>query len=385
MQILEIDLRKIKSTIIVTYCGRSGSYLLSNLLDGHSQILSCPPHSLHDLAEKVFNKLQDYAKNSKGFIIAEFSDWIIKSQPYLFEDSQSADSGLEAGHKMRTGVKKNRFRQIAIELLTSHNRRYQGHLTVADTFSLIHWAYAIAQDRVIDTDTPIICWQRHSFVYHKNIEFIANSTKNPIFITTIRQFEDALDSHFVEMKGQFPTDHERIEILVSQFGHNLAKKPFTSGQYAIKFEDMHLNTERLIRKLSALLDIDFEPTLLETTLDKTPFLFQKGNKLITGTNKNLKRKEFFDVLTKQDITFMSILFRRFYHHYRYEPPSTPLADLIYSSDEIISDVELNTYLTSIKRLGGSPLADRMSAKGSRINLTTLVRHALHTAPLDLIS
>ena len=53
MKVEDVDLRRIKSTLIINYCGRSGSYLLSNLMDGHSEILSCPPHSLNKVIENI--------------------------------------------------------------------------------------------------------------------------------------------------------------------------------------------------------------------------------------------------------------------------------------------------------------------------------------------
>lgn len=134
-----------------------------------------------------------------------------------------------------------------------------------------------------------------------------------------------------------------------------------------------------------ILNIKFEPVLLETTLDGSPFLFQKGNMLITGTNKKLKRKTQFDVLTKSDLLVMSVLFRNRYHHYGYEPPTSPLADLIYYKRNTLGEAELNEYMTSIQRLGGSPLADAMGDKKSKINLADMIKQALLVPSLEVLS
>lgn len=186
------------------------------------------------------------------FVLSEFVDWIIHYHPGLFNEYDpigSRNLGQQAADKMKAGVDKTKFRQVAIELITCHNRGYRGHLNTVDVFSLVHWSYALAKGRTMETLSPIICWQRHTTLYHGNITQVALNTTNPIFITAVRRFEDSLDSHFTEMKSEFKTEKSMIEVLTSHFSASLTKKPVKAGQFAIKFEDMHLNTEELLQNV----------------------------------------------------------------------------------------------------------------------------------------
>ena len=83
----EVDLRMIKSTLVIMYCGRSGSYLLSNLMDGHSEILSCPPHSIAKVIENISVILLDARKKSQLVTPDYLVKGIVEHQPFLFKET----------------------------------------------------------------------------------------------------------------------------------------------------------------------------------------------------------------------------------------------------------------------------------------------------------
>ena len=99
----------------IQFCGRSGSYLLSNLLDSHPNLLSCPPHSLHNAFDKIHSQIAMSAqKGSKGFVVKNFVSDICKTFPMLFElDSENLQQQEkflgQACHNMTYGVSKNQF------------------------------------------------------------------------------------------------------------------------------------------------------------------------------------------------------------------------------------------------------------------------------------
>ena len=368
----EVDLRRIKSTLVIMYCGRSGSYLLSNLMDGHSEILSCPPHSMAKVIENITDILLSAKKKSQFVTPDDLIEGIVKHQPFLFKETdhtvleKEPNSGGTQNSEM--GVNKSKFCSIAKKLLISHFKKYNEEARTSDIFSLIHWAYALALGHKISTNTPTICWQRHGIVLPQFLNFIAGSITNPIFIHTIRRFEDALDSHMEEMAPEFESREEMGQVLINQFAYNLARKDIDIPQLAIKFEDMHINTEVLMRKFCQRLEIGFETILLETTLDKHVYFFDKNGETKTGVNKHLKRKMKFDNLSVHDLIFLNLLLCKHYNYYGYEFHPATVA-FVECDSHFLSNEELIHFLKGIIISGKSYLANLITvgSPDSKVN------------------
>ena len=410
MKVEDVDLRRIKSTLIINYCGRSGSYLLSNLMDGHSEILSCPPHSLNKVIENIMTIKFDIKNHTQIMTSDSIIEDIVKCQPFLFRDADhtvltddfeeelqlatECDERYErANHKKapkisaspnsEIGVKKGKFREIAKILIEVHLKNYSEELTVSDIFSLIHWAYALGLNRKISTNNPIICFQRHTWIPQEYLRPIADSVINPIFVTTIRRFEDALDSHLQIMTPEFETQEETWRVLTTQFAYNLSKKHINLPQWAIKFEDMHVNTEELVRKLCQKLDMTFQPILLETTLDNQIYFFDSNGVPKTGTNKNLTRAQKFNNLSIPDIIFLNLLFCKHYQFYSYEFHPTTL-DFVECDPTSLTSQDLISFLVEIERSGRSYLANlKTDILKQTPTLLQLVKQDFN--PLELIN
>ena len=138
---MDIDFQKIKKIVCVTYCGRSGSYLLSNLLDGHSNLLSCPPHSLHYTPFKIHNLLRDLSKNQK-LTIENIATEVSNSHPFLFRCAEHHLMLGEAYKSRLVGVDKKQFCANLVRLLKHHNEQYN-QITVRDIFIAMHWSYCL--------------------------------------------------------------------------------------------------------------------------------------------------------------------------------------------------------------------------------------------------
>ena len=326
MKLEDIDLRKIKSTLVITFNGRSGSYLLSNLLDNHSKVLSCPPHSIQWVMEKIDESFSSGVVANIATYPKELVNWIINNFPLLFksriQDNEALIlkrldiSGMQIYRSMLVEVEL--FREIAEKLVVSHLKRYENYISGFDILPLIHWAYALARGRRITTDSPIISWQRHNFINDSALDAIETHIRSPIFLTTIRQPEDALDSMLNWLSSHYKTKKIMFRAMISAFACNFNKRQTVFPQWAIRFEDIHRNTEALMKKLCARLDIPFEPTLLKTTLDGETSVWEVRGKSITGTNQNLLKNDTFLTLTPFDIIFFNLLFARYYDHFGYE-------------------------------------------------------------------
>ena len=410
MNIEDVDLRRIKSTLVIMYCGRSGSYLLSNLMDGHSEVLSCPPHSVDQLIETIVKLIFEAKQNCVTLSPKNFIDEIVKKHFNLFKETdhtlltedfeeelriatQFDDDSNESDYKKEfeitatsnseIGVDKTKFCKIAKMLAALHQDKYE-EFTIPDIFSLVHWSYALALGRKISTDKPTICWQRHTIVPLEILNLVAGCVINPIFVNTIRRFEDALDSHIAVMTPHFKCKDDMGRVLVNEFAYNLSSKNIAIPQWAIRFEDMHINTEALMRQLCLRLDINFERILLETTLDNQIYFFDNNGKSRTGTNKDLKRSLHFDNLSIPDIIFLNLLFCKHYKFYGYALHPATL-EFVECDPSSLSSQDLLHFLTGIQQSGRSYLANlRTDCKlETNYQLTHMAKQEFK--PLELIS
>ena len=181
------NLRNVQKTIVITFAGRSGSYLLQNLLDYHSQILSCPAECLHKLPHNILCLCNDRRSNFDVYgsrvglalsadDITPFVLEITKVVPELFTDllqnkepygKEFADSfrkshrygydelELEKTHLIndysciekveKMGVDRDEFIQIAQEILLEHIASHK-IVVPSDIFSLIFFSYNLAKN-----------------------------------------------------------------------------------------------------------------------------------------------------------------------------------------------------------------------------------------------
>ena len=385
MRIDQIDLRKIKSTLIVLYCGRSGSYLFSNLMDSHPEVLSCPPDSLENIIERVIRTLHSYQKDPTLFTPDKLINQLILDCPNLFIETSKKNLNGDIVEKLSTGVPQEIFREKATSLLTSHINRYGFPIISSDIFSLVHWGYALALGREMNTEQPVICWQRHNIVTADKGPVYASNVINPIFITAVRRFEDALDSHLLVMKEYFDDQRELCETMFSQFVFTLCQKEISVPQYAIKFEDMHRNTEKLMSAVCKTLNINYHPILLDTTLDGEPYYFEKSpGKFVSGVNQKLQKKLMFDLLNESDLLLLNLLLKRDYIYYDYELSRLSQLGIpnhnIEDTGETIMDIFETTNL-----LNNSYLLESLSNKDSVVYLPKVLTQQIIKKDLEIIN
>ena len=331
MKSAEIDLDAINKVVGICYAGRSGSYLLSNLLDGHSELLSCPPHALHNSPFLIYQIIEK-VKSENIQSVEKIVYMLIEAHPFLFQDADH--SLLLPGYKNKEiGVDKTKFFDFAVSLLKTHFA--SGKTAYPKTlFALIHWAYEACKKTPSKVRAPSIVWQRHMPMENDHLEFLSNEFDNFVLLTCVRQLEIALDSHLAHHINERPfgTQEKIFSTLFAQFFNSISRKKQTFAQYAVRFEDMHLNTELVMNKICNLLDIGFEDILTQTTMDGLPFHFYKNGKKITGLNKNLTTEVKTTVLTETDKSFIQVLLNKFLKAYDYEAPSSEISEHLLNNE-----------------------------------------------------
>ncbi|MBH67808.1 MAG: hypothetical protein CMM58_05590 [Rhodospirillaceae bacterium] len=366
------DLRRVRKTVVVTFAGRSGSFLLQNLLDYHSQVLSHPseclnklPHYIYDLfvnneSKALLNEnkepfaalalsadeIASFVRQITEIVPEIFTDLLQNDDPLakLFTDSNRAAWGyshefdhlgdthedLSFNEKVeKMGVDREVFIRIAQEILGEHMASYQ-ILLPSDVFSLIIFSYNLAKNNRSFPVDPVIVWQKHLCVWEHEIPRVEATVPNPLYITTVRCPHEALDSHlahYVRLGDKnpfnpFKTKAEAYYWLVNNFVQSIRTKPLQGPQYGIRFEDMHRKTESVMAEVCQLAGISWEPILGSTTLngEVMEFTTYRNHKkvVLTGVNKDLKPRAAFETLSSDDILLLKILFARFYKQYDYE-------------------------------------------------------------------
>ncbi|MDC0997932.1 sulfotransferase [Alphaproteobacteria bacterium] len=363
------NLRNVQKTIVITFAGRSGSYLLQNLLDYHSQILSHPSDCLHKLPHYIPGLFEarksNVLRDDNGEMLAaltlsagdvhSFVLEITKVVPELFTDllqnmeplgKAFADSFREShlySHEYdhyndvndaasciekveQKGVDRDEFIQIAKEILLEHIALHK-IVVPSDIFSLIFFSYNLSKNKRSFPDSPVIVWQKHLSLQNNDIPTIEGIVPNPLYITTVRCPHESIDSHlahYVKLgdRNPFKTKRDSYYWVVNNFVQAIRTKALQGPQYVIRFEDIHKNTESVLAEICQLVGLSWEPILNSTTLNGEIMTFTtyRDDKLITisGMNKNLKPRSTFTALNPDDVLLLKLLLSRCYAEYDYE-------------------------------------------------------------------
>lgn len=278
--------------VAVGLWGRSGSYLLSNLLDGHPQTLALPPHSSHWMAHFIalFLVRVEEGEFAEGSLldpfVTEFCDWF----PNLFSDTQEARAvdyiRLGPSGEWPAGVPRAEFQvQFRYALTGLAERRT---LTSRTLFAAIHTAYAAACRMTVEPD-PVIVWQAHN-VQNYQWQFYERLLGPMQLLLTVRDPVRTYDSWLSATLDHLPCPPTTITAprlfldYLRLTGHGC---PVTAEKNirAVRFEDMHNQTEPVLRAVAEWIGIRWDPVLLETTCDGKTVWFRTGARQVTGTQQ----------------------------------------------------------------------------------------------------
>lgn len=281
---------RVNRIVAVGLWGRSGSYLLSNLLDGHPQTLALPPHSSHWMAHFIalFLVRVEEGEFAEGSLldpfVTEFCDWF----PNLFSDTQEARAAdyirLGPSGEWLAGVPRAKFQERFRHALAGLAER--GTLTPRTLFAAIHTAYAAACRMVIEPD-PVIVWQAHNVQnYHR--EFHERLLGPMQVLLTVRDPIRTYDSWLSATLDNQPCPPTtiiapRLFLEYLRLTGHVSPVIAEGNLCAIRFEDMHNRTEPVMRAVAEWIGIRWDPVLLETTSDRKTVWFKTGARRVTGT------------------------------------------------------------------------------------------------------
>ena len=288
--------------VCLTCYGRSGSVLLQGLFDNHPQVISVPSHAMMEIEKFMQNKAFTDTTDIPTLI-----DRFIRTFPYLFRETDQSRPLRIVASMVTIGVPVKKFTQALNDILTSLSPR---HTEPAIFFRAVHYAYDLALGRDI-RKTKIIVWQRHSPFLNDNYKiWLIENIGNMRFLVPVRQPEVTLSSHFDYKnyaKDLPSTLKETSDLILQLTAAGRVHSQLDSISRAVKFEHVHGNTERVTKAMADWIGIDWNPTMLEPTVDGKEQLFPKDETVVRGVNKSIEKKQraphfsFFDRLVFQAI------------------------------------------------------------------------------------
>jgi len=177
-----------------------------------------------------------------------------------------------------------------------------GYISMLDLIYSITECYLDAY-KIQTQEDCVLIWQKHVPFTALFEEMMVKENWPVVTIVPVRRPADTLDSHIKINRVVDRQKQQGMELLapckiyVSMLG---ASTDFKCGirKIAVRFEDIHLHTEGLMRALCKEMSIQYNPCLLQSTKLGAPYNFTSGyKKPIVGTDpvraeaKNFKRDQ----------------------------------------------------------------------------------------------
>jgi hypothetical protein len=307
------DPGEVQDPVAVLHWGKSGSYLLCSLLDGHAQTLQNPFEAMFSYH---YREGLLFTARANGRVCAE------EVLPWA-EANYDAIAGIrEPALEARTA-----FLGFLRQILS---RRPNG-MGRADLIKAVHVAYAAARGHPLTTTRPVLVWNLHLV---QSAELLLSLYPAMRFVTTVRFPEKALDSElftFCFQQQNFAAAEIVRRNLASIFERDT---PLTADHVAVRFEDMHCEPEATTRALAAWIGIDWAPSMLISSIDGEAYYFSQqyvhtgrndDPRGLTGFSPERARDRSFSILSLADRLVLRLALRRLYVGWGYgsEAPAWP--------------------------------------------------------------
>ncbi len=287
-RLAQFDISKMDRAINICFWGRSGSLLLASYLDNHDDVVSLPMlcgeliyqfHARH-AAESLWTQLLTYPFHSERESGIEGSFF---SGPFAIHpvDYHAAVLALWLHH-----------RDHPADWLHTRQRFVQ----------FLYIAYAIALGRTSVSPAPLIICAQH-WPDDSLAEAFASDFPRGRFLHTIRDPIAAVDSWFDRQLAMQTTGvgtaryrsgytpeladgylDPALATMIFLLSWDRPHLGMNERSRAVRFEDMHLAPERMMRVLAVWLHIEFRQCLLESTFNGAPYVNESGGKRWVGAN-----------------------------------------------------------------------------------------------------
>jgi hypothetical protein len=154
---------------------------------------------------------------------------------------------------------------------------------------------------------------------------------NLSLLTTVRSPYKTIDSHLAHtLSGPASSDIAgAYDAVLVAFSMSALRKDLGCLQNAVRFEDLHRQTEKTMRALCDLYGITFSPILLETTLDGEEYRFPTNGRFVTGVNPEMLDDDGkYAMLAASDLAHLEPFVERFCEKYGYRSKPLDSASIV---------------------------------------------------------
>jgi hypothetical protein len=253
------DIAQMRNAVAICTCGSSGSLLLASYLEGHPDVIGLPIL----FSQAIYPFFDHYRSFSLREKLLTYP-FVQQSNSDNFDDSFAhAPAGITPVHYL-----------AAVDAVLSVNPDQPASSPEQRRafFVLLHVVYCVALGQVPRSAAPLIVYGQHIWDDELAQRFVEDFS-GARFIHTVR---DPI-SNSGRLLARHADNLLGAALVLSHLSY--ADRPHTGMEArtsAIRFEDLHLHLEELMRSVAAWLGLPFEPALLESTFYGVPFVASRG-------------------------------------------------------------------------------------------------------------
>jgi len=288
------DVQGMDRVVAIVMWGRSGSILLASYFDGHEDVITLP--------------------ESDGYLLQEFFE---RYEPLPFRDKLLAYAVYEPSYtRFFAGdfaISRTQY-YAAVQAILEFSDGWPAEFLESRRafFLFVHIAYQLALGRRPGSSRPLIVYAQHfwdSTLARRLVEDFPEAK----FIHTIRDPISACDSFFHNHVNAV----ERFILLPFSALNSLANKDqpqpgVEARTRTVRFEDLHSYTADTMRGLADWLELDYQPSLLESTFNGIPYVVKRDGSVWSGPRLEQLQRQSRHLSFKD----RALLFALFYENFR---------------------------------------------------------------------
>lgn len=303
----KIDAQQLNRVVAIMTHLRSGSGLMSSLLDGHPNVLMTPDCLL-------MGYQQFWDKN--GHLAAdELTESFVEFYAVLFDardKSKCSRTGPDVGENMnltRLGpsrdecllVDKEAFKCNVKEMVATDNQVDRKLF-----FQAIHLAYAHAQGRF--PEDPIIVFGLH-VDRAASIQGLVEDFPDASFLQMVRHPILSVGSHFRHhhMRKEIKPKFAISTIFRALYAGRAVPHENRPNWCAVRLEDLHQKPQETLRKICDWMHVHWDDTLLKSTVNGKQWWNEKNTIQISGPSEAIVAQRFEKYVTGFDRFRLSVV------------------------------------------------------------------------------
>jgi hypothetical protein len=323
-QLRHYDVQRMEKVAAITFWGRSGSILLGSLLDGHEDVLMLPANRSDGIYKffELYKSLTLYQK--------------LIAYPAFTEIYDAASEGAGCGRSFFTGafaISSTEY-YAAIQAIWNVHRQWPPEFLMSRQafFLFVHIAYNMALGRQPTASQPLIVCAQHEWNDVRARHFVEDFP-HAKFIHTIRDPISAFDRLFAwwfdaDLLPRDPLRANHVAATHLEPARNISiVAPWTvvralvdadrahsgmeSRTRAVRFEDLHCDTAKTMGGLADWLGISYQPTLLESTFNRTRYIVTRDGESWSGLQPAKVGRHLRNTSRKDRVLLYAVFYENF--------------------------------------------------------------------------